>query len=757
MTKLHRAGLGLLVGLSPLALIAGQAVAQDTAPAAQPAAPGEIIVTAQRRSERLVDVPISITALSGETLARTGITSTLELAQVTPGLQLPLNGAYTQPSIRGVSSSGSGLADSSNVAIYVDGVYQPSQTGQAMELPNIEDVEVLKGPQGTLYGQNAAGGAIIINTITPSFTTKGSLTARYGNYGDKAAQGYVTGPVTDNLAFALAGAYENRNGFNIDLLHGGHDRGLRTHQVRGKLLWNVGGGASFTFAGFYSVRNDSTAYASQPYDNISIGTPYVGLYGLPTPTKPHEFTQSVEPDILVRSYGASVQGKIPLGDVGTLSTVTAYGNVRAADWQDSDLTGVNLAALGPFIVKQHDFIQELNFLSRKMGGLTLSAGLFYMYNTERYDPYVFNFYDGTAYPTVPTTTAVFGNYTQNKRDDYAAYIEANYDITDKLTVTAGGRYSYEQQKILGSGYPDPNMISDPRGTFHFDKFTPRAVIRFKPDANNSFYASFTQGFKNGFVDANPLNSCYDPTTHKAYQCLPLTDAVKPEVLTSYEVGYKGKLFDALTLSVAAFHYDYKDIQIYVYEPTAGGGRYMNAAKARINGAEFDATYRASHDLTLRVGGVYLDAKYKNFESAEAFVPYSSVPGGCPAASSPGGNCAVSVDASGNRMMRAPKFTLTANVDYEHEMDWGSFGLSANLNYDSGFYFDPVENLRQKRYTLVNAQVFVQPKILHGLRLSVYGKNLTNKNYLSSTLESTVTTGMSYGAPRQYGVQADFKF
>ncbi|CAN7442857.1 TonB-dependent receptor [Phenylobacterium sp. LjRoot225] len=720
---------------------------------------GEIIVTAQRRSERLVDVPMSVAALSGETLAKAGVTNTLELAQVTPGLELPMYGAYTQPSIRGISSAGSGLADSSNVATYVDGVYQPSQSGQLADLPNVESVQVLKGPQGALYGQNATGGAIIINTIQPSFTPKGLLSASYGNYDDKAVRGWVTGPITSQLAGALAAAFEDRDGFNRDLLRGGRDKGLRSHQVRGKLLWTPVGETSFTLNAFATKRYDSTPYAGQAYNNVSIATPVAAFFGTPLPTEPHQFAHNLQPDVRIRTAGVSLLGKIPVADIGTVSTVTAYGKVKVTDFQDSDETGVNLAALSDFVVKQHDIIQEVNFLSRKFGGLTVSAGLFYMFNAEKYDPYTFTFYGGAPYPATPPPVATFGNHTQNKRNYYAGYIEGNYELTDALTLTLGGRYSSERQKVYGAALPDPNMYPDPRGGFTFNKFTPRGVVRYKPNEDATVYASVSQGFKSGFVDANAVHPCYDATLGRATQCIPPTDPVRPEVVTAYEVGYKGRLSDAFSFSVAVFHDDYKNIQVFVYRPSTGS-QYLNAAKAKIDGVDFDSSFKVSPDLTLGLGAVVLDAKYKRFANAQAFVPYGTLIDGVPltcADSFPGGNCSVSVDASGARMMRAPKLTLTANVDYEHQLAWGRIGASANLKYNSGFYFDPVEDIKQGRYTLLNAQLFVEPAGLRGVRLSVYGKNLTNKDYLASVLESTVSDAVSYAAPRQYGVQVEYRF
>ena len=243
---------GHVLNIGRLALVAGSALwaiaahAQDTSEAATSPPPasavqapppavssdsGDIVVTAQRRSEKLRDVPMSITAVTPEILTRAGIVNITSLNKVTPGLEVPMYFGVVQFAIRGISSTGAGLLDSSNVALYVDGVYQSSEPGQLLDLPDVQQIEVLKGPQGTLYGQNAVGGAINVMTMAPSFTLKGKVSASYGNYNARSFKAYVTGPLSDNLAVSLSGAYQRRDGINHDLIHGGHDYGLKTSLV----------------------------------------------------------------------------------------------------------------------------------------------------------------------------------------------------------------------------------------------------------------------------------------------------------------------------------------------------------------------------------------------------------------------------------------------------------------------------------------------------------------------------------------------
>ena len=227
--------LSATIGLTLSSLLgATQASAQA---AVEEVAPGEIVVTAQRRSENLKDVPMSVTALSADTLTAAGVTSTTDIAKVAPGVTMTFFGAFLQPSIRGITSTGANLGENSNVALYIDGVYQPQQIATLVDLPDVEQIEILKGPQGALYGQNATGGAVLVNSMAPSFKFKGKLSASHGNFNDVQLRGYVSGPLTDTVAASLSASYQNRDGFRRQVVTGQRDKGLDAKVVRGKVLF----------------------------------------------------------------------------------------------------------------------------------------------------------------------------------------------------------------------------------------------------------------------------------------------------------------------------------------------------------------------------------------------------------------------------------------------------------------------------------------------------------------------------------------
>ena len=748
-------GKGLLAttAIAAMALGTGAAHAQDTAAAAATAASGgdngEIIVTAQRRSEKLRDVPISITAISQDTLVKSGIANTIDIQRVTPAVQLPLFGGFLQPVVRGIGSQNSGLGDSSNVAVYVDGVYQPSQSGQLLDLPDIQQIEVLKGPQGTLYGQNAAGGAITLTSVRPSFTWTGRMSASYGNYDNLALRGYVSGPLAaDKAALSIAAGFQDRKGFKTNVAKGERDSGLNSKTVRARLLLAPSDTFEVIVTGFYGKRSDGGIYAGQP---IGPGRPTgYGLADLRTPpltiarpSGPWEFAANEDTLTRITSYGGNVLGKLDTG-IGTFSTVTAYGNVKVLDLVDADYTAANVGGLN-LTVKNHNFIQEVNFASEKFGDATLSAGLFYMALKESYDPNIFALY--AFAPNVPPVTTVPAvgvplflsqQYAYNRKRSYAGYVELAYDISDRLNLTVGGRYSHETQRTAdnrtrSTGSIVPILFPDPRGTVSFNKFTPRATLRYAitPDAN--IYASYSKGFKSGYVNSGDPNST------------PVPAPVRPEVVDAYEAGFKGRLAPGVNVNVAAFWYDYKDIQVYVYGVPVE--IYLNAASGRIKGIDGDISLSLAPGLTVTAGGAYLDAKYRNFPGAIIYVP---APAGYGYATAP-------YDASGRQMIRSPKWSGNLAVNYEVETGAGKIGAYVAGNYNSGIKYDVAGIIRQREYALLDAELSYAPDGLNGVRLVLWGKNLTNKAYLQSVLTSQFVNGGSFADPRTYGVRAEFKF
>jgi iron complex outermembrane receptor protein len=270
---------------------------------------------------------------------------------------------------------------------------------------------------------------------------------------------------------------------------------------------------------------------------------------------------------------------------------------------------------------------------------------------------------------------------------------------------------------------------DPRNPIVFQKFTPRATLRYALGARSNIYASFSQGSKSGIVNYSDLSQ----------------PPVKQESVTAYEVGYKGVVGPGINLSLAAFHYIEKNLQVFAYQPPVYV--YQNAASARINGVEAATSFNLPHGFSVDIGASYLDGKYTRFPAAAVFAPNAMGLG----------NDQITFDASGKRILRAPKFTGTMSLNYSTELESGKINAFASLYYNSGYYFDANNRIKQPRYTTLNAELSYEPKFLPGARLALYGSNLTNKTYYASILESQLGDNVYYADPRTWGVRVEFKF
>ena len=721
------AGRALLLATTAIAAFAalggGSAQAQTAGEAT--ANIQEIIVTAQRRSERLQDVPMSITALSAEALERSGIANTADLARVTPGLTMGFFGNNLQPAIRGVTATGGTIGDTSAVPIYLDGVYQPHQLATLMELPDVKQIEVLKGPQGALYGQNATGGAIIVTTASPSFTPTGQLRASYGNYDDVNLRGFVSGPVTDSLAVSLAAARQERDGFRRHVLTGERNRGLKSELVRGKILFRPSDAVRLTLTSYYAERTDSARQAVSALHNSS--SAYLSIPTAPRVTSPSQFGGTPRAFQTNKSLGYSAKGEFDLG-AGTLNLMAAYSRNKVSSYADVDATPIDLAEneslrrLGKYTVA------EGNFVSRKFGQLSFLAGAFYLKGSDAFLPSRFLQFRPSL-PPAPLSAPVFvsANLSEKKDEILAGYAEVTYDVTDQLVLTAGGRYTHHTQRAWRVASVTPPMLPYPGNPAKWSKFSPRLAVRYELTPNQNVYATFAQGFKGGQI--NPGSFTQAPTD--------------PEVITSYEVGYKGRIADNVRLNVSAFWYEYKDLQVVAY--LAPLYVTQNAASARGKGVEIEGDWAVTPELTLSGGVAYLDAKYRKFPLAQSFVPNGF------------GNTTVTADLTGQRLLRSPKWSGNLSANYQVDLAAGRFGAFVSVYYSDNIFVDPYGLVKQGAFQTVDGELSFAPNDVRGLRLVLWGKNLTNKDYLASASVSTFSSSVTYNDPRTYGVRAEYAF
>lgn len=713
-----------LAGLMIPAAVHAQATQETSspvpAPAAAPAAtvsdqsssPADIVVTAQKREQRLQDVPTPISVLTATQLERSGITNVSDLTRVTPGLEFNKNGAFAQPTIRGIGTRSTSAGDSSSVAMYVDGVYMSAQQGGFTDFNNVERIEVLKGPQGTLFGRNATGGAISVITRKPSETAALDASLAYESYDRVTAKAYVTGGITDNLAADTAVFFDKDRGFVRDMVTGAHLRDMDNWGARSKLLWEPSSALTFTLAGDYSRYRSNQGLGYSGIDGNVAGLrtePLTAIAG----ERRGEVALSFLPEIDSQQWGVSLTSNLRLDDV-TLTSITAYRSVLGKALADLDAT--NLPRTRYLLrAPTNTFTQEIYGTTTGSDFFELTGGVFLLSETAKRSP---NLTTSLSAAGVTSTSEI---NVDASTFAVAPYGEATFHLSDVWSVIAGGRYSYERRKLDNSLNGVPEVV-DAKASF--GNFNYRATLQYKPSNHFMAYATASSGFKSGVFNT----TAFDGT------------AVKPEKVQAYEVGAKST-FAGITIDGDVFYYDYKDIQVTIgLDPRTGQTGLQNAAAAHIKGAELEAQGRLFRGLTANLGVSYVHGRYVDFPLAQVLVP---IPGG--------GNRSITFDASGLPMVRSPDWTLTGGLAYTASLWGGTLDLGSSVYYSSSFSWEPAARVIQKSYALLHANIgWTAPGGRY--TVTVYGDNLTNVTYFENTTINTTGDLATYGMPRRFGVR-----
>lgn len=719
-----------LMGVVPLACAQQAAdtqastVATPTPTVGSEAALNEVVVTAQRRSERVQDVPISITALSGSALARQNVQTTNDLPSVVSGLVWGNQGAWVEPNIRGVSTNVAAVGASSPIAIYLDGIYQPMQASTPFDLPDVERIEVLKGPQGTLFGRNATGGAISVYTLTPSFTPTGKFDVTGGivgggsarDSGQYQARGFVSGPlVSDTLAGSLAASYDQTDGYLTNDVTGQRDGKITSAIIRGKLLWQISDIASVLATTYYNHGEDQTAEAAFPQHGVTAGIEYPGYV---IPTEPWHFApEGPTPGAWRDIRGGSIKTQLDLS-AGTLTSLTGYSNygVRNFVAVHAAYSPACVAAFvcidGEVDTGEKAASEELNFASKQFGIARFIAGFFYLHDwANEHDSY---------------NNAAFTDDTVVHTDAYALYTEGNFDLTSRLTGIAGVRFSDETKKYDGR-YLAQSFVKYVDKTW--TSVTPRVSLTYKlTDAMNTYF-TYSTGFKAGVASGQ----------------LTTAPAANPEKLGAYQVGLKAAQKNYL-LDVAAFYYDYKDLQVETFNNLVTTPQ--NAATAEIYGLDFDGTAKLTDQFELRLDTSWLPtAKYKSFPNAIAFVP----PLG-PAGLVTNNN----YDATGGRMLTTPKWTGSLSGTYTTDVSGGALAATLSVYYSDSYRWTYPGTVVTGSYALLNGRLTFAPHSSN-FQYALYGKNLTNRAYVQGALPTGEADTVFYGRPREVGLTLSYNF
>lgn len=733
MLKNRKSRLALIVSTFGV----GASVAPQFALAQKTNALEEVIVTAQKRDETLQDVPITITALTADKLEKSNFTSVNDLQAMVPALRIDQAGAFSQPTVRGVGSSTAGVGFSSNIATYVDGFYIPSQATTNMQLINLQNVEVLKGPQGTLFGRNATGGAILLTMLEPSPTPTAKVRASYGSYNTMNLSAYGSSSLTESIAADISGYKQTSDGFVENTFTNKDDDGaVDRWGVRTSATWDVNNYISFKLAYDHHDWDDSTPNATSALNGQST-TAFLEQVGFLPPgaqiaSKPKRVSNDGETKFFSKIDGLYLTSRFNLNDGLDLVSYTMGRRERTK--QILDLDSSSVTAFHNFFDIENDAIsQEFNLSGTAFDDkLDWIAGLYYLNVDEDYTDLSVKSVLLSAIS--PGWISLYN--VASTIETYAAFTDMTYNITDDWMLTVGARYSYESADGLINIHPLGSFVlGSPPGKTYLDdswgSFTPRGVLAYKPSANSKAYFSISKGFKAGQISPSSL--------------LP-TVSVDPENILAYELGYKFA-DSTVRFDASMFYYDYKDMQVASYNAVAA--IVSNAASSTIYGAETQLSLALTDELTVNFGAAYVHGEYDDYEKAPFFVQQ-------PTAAIPGSFVDVGADASGNQMQRSPKFTGNLGVQYQTPLPAGSLRLNGDYYYTSKFYFDPANQNGQDGYGLLNlAAAWIDPS--EAWTLSVYGKNVTNQVYRAQVLPGAFAIQQTYGEPATYGVSVTYKY
>ena len=710
-----------------LAIVGASPVMAQEAPASEPqaAAVADIVVTAQRREQRLQDVPLAVSAFSMESLEDGKVESLLNLDGKVPNVVLAPVGAYPFASafyIRGLGYADVESSFEPSVGVELDGVYLSRNVGAVQDFFDIGGVTILRGPQGTLYGRNTIGGVVSVQSRRPSFDFGARAQATFGSNGRQELRAGVEGALVEGkLAGKFSFLTKTYDGYikNYD----GRDMGAQdVTSMRGALLWTPTASFDVTLIVDYT-KDKGTGTA---FENASLPSMVLPGFGEPADTDGDPFLSHVGDDIFsdLEALGVTLNANWDLGPV-KLTSITGYRKTDTEVLSDFDGTPT------PFMTVHRDethdqFSQELRLASNTDGPLTYVVGAYYM--TQEYDIATGQF--GTVFgsPTAGSTI-----YTQQKADSWSVFGQADYEVLPGLTVTAGGRYSKEEKTFTTQPLFYPNAE-----TFEasFDDFSPKVGVSYKWSDTLMTYAQYSRGFRAGgfngragsFLAVGPYDS---------------------ETVDSYEVGVKSDLFDRrLRLNAAVFTSDYQDMQQSVQQLIPGTlinqTLVSNVGAATISGFEAEATALLTNVFTISASVGYLDASYDEFMADL-------------------GDGLGVIDRTYLPMPYAPKWSNSVTFNYKDDFDFGRVTAQASVRHMTDMYTSFSTLNATTDLTMRQSNTVVDGSLSLELpdgrwRVSLWGKNLTDELVINNTFGvGALLASRVYQPPREIGVDLSFTF
>lgn len=715
----------------------------------------EIIVTAQRRAQRLQDVPMSVTAFSAKDVSDMGALRMANIGDMAPNFNFSDMSSIrnTKIIVRGISSDANSIGVDQSSGMYVDGVYMGRPTTINLGLYDLERVEILRGPQGTLYGRNTIGGAINMMTKKPGKELSGDFSAQYGNYNKFLMYGAINAPIDERLSVRIAGQANKRDGFlkNLAGPDNNDDNNLNAriairYQASEKIEVLLRGDWSRdrTHQGGAEVFIHSPKFALAPF-NVVPGTRYYipdGRYLGVTAEYPSSYQDR---DVA----GGSVEINWDTGPAGTLTSLTAYRGFKWANAQTSDKSPFSIFGTG-IKEDQRQFSQELRLTSPSGQRFEYVAGLYYWNMRLDADAGAFIGPDVLSMPafgglplgSFPGWTE--GNlYPKIRNESIAAFVHGIYHVTKDIDLIAGARYTYEKKDINFTNRPDAfGLVAAINPAVKTDSMsdnvvTPMASFEYRFMPNWNIYASYSEGFKSGGYNA------FSFTFSNADGSIPRFEAEKAR---NYEAGLRFVSPDRrLRASLSAFNLDYRNLQVNQRLEDANGIFFFktsNAATARSRGFEVELYYQLLPGLTFAGTYGYADAKYKDFVQ----------------------DALLGVDYSGHRMPYSAKSNWSLSFDYNRPVANDlNFVMRGEFVRRGSTFSEDSNRLITKNdaYSLVNGRVGLAANE-RGVSVVAWARNLLDKKYTRDTFTgsgafSPGALAAYVGEPRTYGLEVNFHF
>ncbi len=683
-----------------------------------------VIVTAMKQAASVQEIAASVSALDGESLEERGISGVDALQFAVPGVRVgQMYGPGAAITIRGVGLN----QGSPGVAVHIDGVYQSTSALAGQMQADLERIEVLRGPQGTLYGRNANGGVVNFITKKPTDTFEAEFLAGYADYDQTHLQAIVNAPIAEGVrSRILIDHAERGEGFTKHIAGGQDLEAFEALSGRAALGVDLSPDATLdlSFSAIHqtgplaSIQLNALPNAGAVASNPFLGTAVFAL-------EPHT-TSANDPSRTERDYSqatAMLSWDLGFADLRSISSYSSFVDTYQTDSDASNVTAFPQLDERAAITAT----QEVN-LSASGEVFDWVLGVYYLKDNAKTRTY-YHFDSGLA--PLPPGTYLNNNTYAKDAEAYAVYGDGTWHVTDQLNVIGGVRYSEEKQHyeyandigFLLGGTRIPFLITCPARVDEpeFSSFTPRGGVQYVFDGDQNVYATISKGFKSGGMNTASCGNEF-----------------KPEKITAYEAGYRSQwLNGAVTFNATGFYYDYTDLQLS--QITGLTNRVTNAAAAEVKGAEIEAAWKATDNLSFDAGIAWLDATFASFTNLDTLDPAKGFQ-----------------DVSGNRLPNSPEWSINLGAAYTTgPTTAGSFTARADVGYRSETFFrefnQPLDS--QSAYTLLNLSfIWTDPDEVYSVRL--YGNNVTDEAYIAhmGSADAFGARFVSYGPPRQVGVE-----